>query len=1306
MAVHVGIQLIVVLALAVIIAVVPISQAQTSGQPPFFNQQTVHVYVDDEDGNDETCLESQTPCRSLEYVAEVVSNNMSSISRVEIVIHSELELRDMVTFNNVSEIKLVGSQAQNNVICAANNDSSVGLIFTAIQTITIENLTFSRCGAFQRYIAVSIQPERLVRAAIHIVSPTNVIVTNVILTSNNGTGLFITNVKGGIVRVYDSMFDHNMVNYKSGYDGGSGVSIWQWQFDGTSNDFVFENCLFLNNRAYSANTYIFLTAFNSLIDGSGRGGGIEIFLTNSAASNSISVSNCNFTGNAAFLGGGLAIFIQNNSCNNSVLIQNSVFVRNGLEEGVQSGIGGGAIIGFNFRIMNWSLPEMVNNQVSFENVTFAENYAEFGGGTTFYSSRSEYLNFNNNNRITFSDCKWIANNARLGAAVDIRPHVLDRLTRGFFPTPVFRDCEFISNSVAIRTRDFQYTVGTGALFSSLLDVTFESSVLFMNNLGTAFIIVDGVADFSSCNATFINNTGVQGGAIALIGGSSLLVGPECNYTFQSNEADQGGAIYVRMIDEHDISASRSCYIQYSENLRQGSLLPFSNWTCRFFFIDNVARFGHAMFATSFMPCQLRLYGLPDFESSGVFVFENVTTPDNQLATDGATVHIIGTLPFRIIPGQEHILEVEVLDDLNQTTNTPIRASIMDLDISNLTVDDAFSCVSGNAIRLLGEEGEEGDLLLQSSTTTRKNSIIVNVTLSRCPTGFALSDRKCACDAHSYVGITHCDHTEFRAYLEEGFWAGYRNNVSELVTSLCPEGFCRYNGSESNSKRGVKLPCICDDFSLQSELDEIMCGPARTGILCGNCIVGYTVYYNSPSYICKDVGLCNMGWLFYILSELVPVTILFVIVLVFNVSFTSGSINGFILFSQVLDTLYIYGSGVIKVSNSITFISWGYYIIYGFFGLNFFNVEPLSFCLLKNATVLDILAFKYITIVYSFILILSVIMFMRHCAPWMLGRHFKLSVIKNSVIHGLSTFVVVCYAQCINVSLNILLPQPLRGRGGHSIYPRRVWFNGEIELFSREHLPYAIPALLFLLIVGIILPVLLIAYPLVNKLLAYCGIGESHGIISPSKRIHISKLKPFLDSFQGCFKDNLRFFAGLYFLYRWIGPLAYAASSVSLGAYYAVVEAVLVVVLVVHAVAQPYVIQWHNIVDALLLGNLVIINGFTSLAYLYSIAGLTRSDENSIKIIVSIQLIFIYLPILFYAAALVLIVCHKHCLPKLQKLSNLRRSHLENKNLISSDQLSTSASIPLEEFPARLLGDDVEYEEFPSNCSPTPENDSY
>ena len=100
---------------------------------------------------------------------------------------------------------------------------------------------------------------------------------------------------------------------------------------------------------------------------------------------------------------------------------------------------------------------------------------------------------------------------------------------------------------------------------------------------------------------------------------------------------------------------------------------------------------------------------------------------------------------------------------------------------------------------------------------------------------------------------------------------------------------------------------------------------------------------------------------------------------------------------------------------------GYRIIYGFFNLDYFNVETLSFCLLTNASALDMIAFKFITILYALLLIVIVIWFMNKCGGRYLGKWWRITKLKSSIIHGITTFLVICYAQCVKVSLTLLLP---------------------------------------------------------------------------------------------------------------------------------------------------------------------------------------------------------------------------------------------------------------------------------------------
>ena len=172
----------------------------------------------------------------------------------------------------------------------------------------------------------------------------------------------------------------------------------------------------------------------------------------------------------------------------------------------------------------------------------------------------------------------------------------------------------------------------------------------------------------------------------------------------------------------------------------------------------------------------------------------------------------------------------------------------------------------------------------------------------------------------------------------------------------------------------------------------------------------------------------------------------------------------------------------------------------------------------------------------------------------------------------------------------------------------LFFSGGLQYFRGEHLKYAIPAIAILFAL-LIPPLFLIAYPLSCKILGFCNLSES-GIVDRLTRLIPIQL---LDSFQSCFKDNLRFFAGFYF--------------------YTLVELQVLLFLVIHAVVQPYKKRWHNIVNALMFADLAIINGLT----LYNFVQVTGRNDNEeatksfIKGSSIVQLILSSLPLMYMAS---------------------------------------------------------------------------
>ena len=444
-----------------------------------------------------------------------------------------------------------------------------------------------------------------------------------------------------------------------------------------------------------------------------------------------------------------------------------------------------------------------------------------------------------------------------------------------------------------------------------------------------------------------------------------------------------------------------------------------------------------------------------------------------------------------------------------------------------------------------------------------------------------------------------------------------NRSLQLNKAICPKGFCFLNASDSPKEH--PLPSESDI----KDLSPYICSSNRIGVLCGSCNETTSAYYHSMSFSCKSNDLCDWGWVFYILSELIPITLLFVILIVLNISFTSGPLNGVVFFIQVVDTLKLDAENFISFGDIIN-VSRVHKFVYRFFNLNPFAIEELSFCLWSGASALDMLAFRYVTITYSLCLVVATIFFLRVCGKC--SRQKKNFNFKHSIIHGLSTFLVMSYSECTRVSLLILTVGTLNTMTDPPVSTKVAFYNGNYCYLGAEHLRYAIPAIFFIMTMVSIPPLLLLSYPLCYKLFALLRIEESRCVQITCKIFPLEKIKPLYDAIQGAFKDRYRFFSGLYFLYRLCLLLTFTYTN-TLPLYYTITGIQLVVMLVLHTICQPYKKAWHNILDALLFISLALINILT----FYNYQLVSEYNTNSVEIVqatVGIQAMLVLLPLVY------------------------------------------------------------------------------
>ena len=192
---------------------------------------------------------------------------------------------------------------------------------------------------------------------------------------------------------------------------------------------------------------------------------------------------------------------------------------------------------------------------------------------------------------------------------------------------------------------------------------------------------------------------------------------------------------------------------------------------------------------------------------------------------------------------------------------------------------------------------------------------------------------------------------------------------------------------------------------------------------------------------------------------------FFVVITFDISFTSGSTTGFVLFSQHIAPLEI------NISQSFEYLQSPYRIVFGLFNFEYFGIEQLSFCLWKDFQVLDVLVFKYITILIGFGLVLIFIAIVRKDGCRRLIRMRRRVKNNDSIVHGLSAFLVICYAQCTKTTFYIL--KYVTPIGYNGTLQNSYTYYGGIIYFSSQHLIYAVPALISFVVVTILPPLILI-----------------------------------------------------------------------------------------------------------------------------------------------------------------------------------------------------------------------------------------
>ena len=242
----------------------------------------------------------------------------------------------------------------------------------------------------------------------------------------------------------------------------------------------------------------------------------------------------------------------------------------------------------------------------------------------------------------------------------------------------------------------------------------------------------------------------------------------------------------------------------------------------------------------------------------------------------------------------------------------------------------------------------------------------------CPTYFFFDSTTCNCECLLYNHVI-CDGDN--AFIEIGFIVTYNEN-RELISVGHRQQFRLQSGHTYNiTKPGyIKLPMN------MTELNKYMCAPLnRDGFLCSKCRDGFGPSINvmESTLQCYKCGKTWSGVVLYLFLEFVPITLLFVIILVFRIRVTSAPMTCFIMYSQLIiiacynlrPNVFALGEAVFTDTGTLRTVSKVFLTLYGVLNLDFFQHSVPPFCISSHLQLIHMALLSYISAFYPIVLVI-------------------------------------------------------------------------------------------------------------------------------------------------------------------------------------------------------------------------------------------------------------------------------------------------------------------------------------------------
>ena len=683
---------------------------------------------------------------------------------------------------------------------------------------------------------------------------------------------------------------------------------------------------------------------------------------------------------------------------------------------------------------------------------------------------------------------------------------------------------------------------------SLASIKSIASCNFTSNVGSALYLSNTVIDMEG-NLLFMNNSAESGAAMYFDQNAQIKMKSGSIIHFIGNIAAlQGGAIFIEM--------SFGCPQPNAFLFTNSSTVMFTNNSAGFtgnsIYFDipescDIVRDATNINSIVYIPNKFNYTQLPGSIGSPI------TTSPYKITLCSKACHLSDNtssscyMPSRIMLGQLIDINATICGYYNNVSepvqfliecnncNNKYRLSSSGIVIQNGLFHIAFLAISADS-----------DIIDNTNVTLNMSSVLsskyrqltgtISLQLSPCKSGYAFDTdiQQCKCYEQT-KNIIQCQ--QEYAEIKYGYWFGIAVFPKRTV-SLCPIHYCSYDNNAETTNGYHKLP---------EELDG-QCYSHRTGVACGECKPGYTLAYDSPD--CINTNNCYAGMTVLVVVSTILYWII-VVALVFGLmqfKISLGYIYGFIYYYSILDILL--GSNLFIsewIFQLVTILS------------SFAKLTPQflgKLCFMQGLSGIDQQFIHYFHAMSVFLLIGVMVITTRYSSD-------IFSFVSHCIIRVICLLILLSYTSLASTSLQLLRPLYFDDVNGAYVYS-----SPSIKYFSGRHIAYGIIALLCGLFIVIGLPLLLLLEPFLQR------------------KINFIKIKPLLDQFQECYKDQYRWFAAYYFICRQMIIALIYVNNFNNALYY--LQTICIIIVSIHIWVQPYKNEKLNTLDGMILLILVLV----------------------------------------------------------------------------------------------------------------------